>query len=128
MKWDVFSHTCPSRQLLDRIADKWTVLVICALAEGPTRFGQLRRRIGDPAPKVLTAVLRSLERDGAVVRKVYTGSPLRVEYALTPLGRSLHRVVKGLRSWAQRNVTRVTKARARFDSAKSRSLLRPEGS
>lgn len=116
MKWDVFSRTCPSRELLDRIADKWTVLVICALKDGPTRFGQLRRKIGGPAAKVLTSVLRALERDGAVVRRVYTGSPLRVTYALTPLGRSLHRVVDGLASWAERNMARVAEARVRFDS------------
>jgi DNA-binding HxlR family transcriptional regulator len=121
MKPDVYSKTCPSRQLLDRIADKWTALVISALAGGPTRFGQLRRRIGEPAPKVLTAVLRSLERDGAVLRKVHTGSPLRVEYALTPLGRSLHAVVKDLLSWAQRNLAKVDRARARFDRAGGRA-------
>lgn len=115
MKWDVFSRTCPSRQLLDRIADKWTVLVICALEDGPLRFGQLRRKIGGAAPKVLTNVVRALERDGVLARRVYTRSSLRVEYALTPLGRSLHSVVDRMGSWAQRNMTKVASARARFD-------------
>jgi len=121
MKWNAFDPACPTRQLLDRIADKWTVLVICALAEdGPTRFGALRRRIGNVAPKVITEVLRSLERDGAVLRTVYTGSPLRVEYRLTPLGKSLYQVVGRLRVWAERQVAKVTAARASYDQAQAR--------
>ncbi|MGH8542952.1 MAG: winged helix-turn-helix transcriptional regulator [Gammaproteobacteria bacterium] len=123
MKWDVFSRTCPSRQLLDRIADKWTVLVICALEERPLRFGQLRRKVGGAAPKVLTSVLRALERDGVLMRRVYTQSPLRVEYSLTPLGRSLHHVVDRMGSWAHRNMTKVAGARARFD----RTMLEKDG-
>jgi DNA-binding HxlR family transcriptional regulator len=120
VKWNVFDPACPTRQLLDRIADKWTVLVICALAEdGPTRFGALRRRIGNVAPKVMTEVLRSLERDGAVSRTVYTGSPLRVEYRLTPLGRSLYQVVGGLRAWAERHIVKVTNARTAYDKAQT---------
>lgn len=124
MKWDVFSRACPSRQLLDRIGDKWTVLVICALGDGPRRFGELRRSVGGAAPKVLTTVLRALERDGALTRHVHTGSPLRVEYTLTPLGRSLHRVVDRMGSWAERNMTKVAKARARYDAASSPRPLR----
>lgn len=79
------------------------------------RFGALRRKIGGAAPKVLTSVLRALERDGVIVRRVYPRSPLRVEYSLTPLGRSLHRVVAELGAWVRRNMTRVADARARFD-------------
>jgi DNA-binding HxlR family transcriptional regulator len=70
------------------------------------------------APKVITEVLRSLERDGAVVRTVYTGSPLRVEYRLTPLGKSLIQVVGKLRVWAERQIVRVTEARAVYDQAR----------
>lgn len=89
MKWNVFDPECPTRALLDRIGDKWSVLVVCALHDGPLRFGKLKRAIGGPAPKVLTAVLRSLECDEIVTRSVYTASPLRVEYDLTRLGQSL---------------------------------------
>jgi DNA-binding HxlR family transcriptional regulator len=122
MKWNVFDPACPTRQLLDRIADKWTVLVICALmADGPTRFGALRQRIGNVAPKVLTEVVRSLERDGMVTRRVYAQSPLRVEYSLTPLGRSLFGVVEGLRVWAERQIVKVTNARAQYDQPRSRA-------
>ena len=123
MAWNTFDPACPTRQLLDRVGDKWTVLVIAVLSERPTRFGQLRRRVGGVAPKVLTAVLRSLERDGFVRRQVYTASPLRVEYSLTPLGRSLAGVVEKLQSWTERQMSKVAKARARYDAeAKQRAL------
>ena len=79
------------------------------------RFGALRRKVGGAAPKVLTSVLRALERDGAIVRRVYPRSPLRVEYSLTRLGQSLHRVVDEMGAWVHRNMTRVAEARARFD-------------
>jgi DNA-binding HxlR family transcriptional regulator len=113
MKWNVFDPTCPTRALLDRIGDKWTVLIVCALGDGPLRFGELKRAIGGPAPKVLTAVLRSLEGDGMVTRTVYATSPVRVEYALTPLGRSLGVVVDGMREWAEKSMDKVARARAR---------------
>jgi DNA-binding HxlR family transcriptional regulator len=115
-RWNVFNPACPTRQLLDRIADKWTVLVICALQEdGPTRFGALRRRLGGVAPKVLTAVLRSMERDGLVTRTVHTGSPLKVDYRLTNLGESLFDVVEGLRTWAEARIGGVQAARGRYE-------------
>lgn len=117
MEWNTFDPACPTRQLLDRVGDKWTVLVISALSEGPTRFGQLRRKVGGVAPKVLTSVLRSLERDGFVQRRVYVSSPLRVEYSLTPLGRSLAAVVEALRRWTERKMDKVVTARARYDAA-----------
>ena len=121
-RWNVFDPACPTRQLLDRIADKWTVLVICALHDdGPTRFGALRRRLGGVAPKVLTSVVRSLERDGLVTRTVHTGSPLRVDYRLTDLGASLHDVVEGLRVWAEGRIAKVETARTRYDRAGGRS-------
>ncbi len=113
MKFNVFDPTCPTRGLLDRIGDKWTVLIVSALSDGPLRFGEVKRAIGGTAPKVLTSVLRSLEHDGLVSRHVHTASPLRVEYDLTGLGRSLLTVVDGLRQWAERNMGKVAKARVR---------------
>lgn len=121
MKWNVFDPACPTRSLLDRIGDKWTVLVVSALGGGPLYFGELRRAVGGIAPKVMTAVLRSLERDGMVSRRVYTASPLRVEYDLTPLGRSLLAVVDGLRQWAERNMDKVGRARARHAATAMRA-------
>jgi DNA-binding HxlR family transcriptional regulator len=116
MKWNVYDPACPTRQLLDRIADKWTVLVIGALSGGPLRFGELRRRVGGAAPKVITSVLRSLERDGVIRRRVYTASPLRVEYRLTPLGRSLVAAVGELSRWAERQMSRVLVARREYEA------------
>ncbi|MEO8030802.1 MAG: helix-turn-helix domain-containing protein [Gemmatimonadota bacterium] len=123
MKWNTFDPNCPTRQLLDRVGDKWTVLVLAVLARQPTRFGELRRSVGGVAPKVLTSVLRSLERDGFVRRQVYPASPLRVEYSLTPLGRSLAEVVERLQGWTEKQMTRVVKAREQYDAgSKQRSL------
>lgn len=122
MPWNAFDPNCPTRQLLDRVGDKWTVLVLAVLARGPTRFGELRRAVGGVAAKVLTSVLRSLERDGFVRREVYPSSPLRVEYSLTPLGRSLAGVVRELQGWTEGQMSKVVKARAEFDrNAKARS-------
>lgn len=112
MRWNVFDPACPTRALLDRIGDKWTVLIVSALCDGPLRFGELKRAVGGPAPKVLTAVLRSLEHDGMLSRRVYTASPLRVEYDLTALGRSLLTAVGHLRVWAEQNMAEVVEARA----------------
>jgi DNA-binding HxlR family transcriptional regulator len=89
MQWDVYNERCPTRILLDRVADKWTVLVVGALEEKTKRFGQLRREIGGVSQKMLTQTLRQLERDGVVCRRVYASVPPKVEYSLTELGLSL---------------------------------------
>ncbi len=113
--WDVFNRNCPTRQVLDLIADKWTVLVICRLSEGTLRFAQLRRAIDGISQKVLTNTLRDLERDGIVSRRIYASVPPRVEYSLTDLGRSLCGLVAGICGWAERNIERVQAARAVYD-------------
>jgi len=116
MKWNVFDPNCPTRQLLDRVADKWTVLVVCSLGEGTKRFGELRRKVGEISPKVLTEILRSLERDGVISRHVFATVPLRVEYRLTPLGRALFQLAQGLRSWAEKNMPAALIARTAYDA------------
>ncbi len=103
------------REILERVADKWTLLVIDALEEGTLRFSALQRAIGDVSQKMLTKTLRELERDGLVFRKVYPAVPPRVEYRLTPLGRSLGAAVCGIWQWAERSMVRVQNARRRFD-------------
>ena len=113
---NVLDPNCPSRVVLDRIAEKWTGLVVLALADGTLRFGELRERIGGVAPKVLTQTLRALERDGLVTRRVYAEVPPRVEYALTPLGRSLREPLHVVQEWAERNVDKVMAARERADA------------
>ncbi len=112
-RWNTFDPACPTRQLLDRVADKWTVLVLATLSAEPVRFGDLRRRVGGISGKVLTECLRSLERDGLIERYVHTGSALRVEYELTRLGLSLVHLLEPLRLWAETNMTKVAAARAR---------------
>ena len=114
---NVLDPDCPSRLVLDRVAEKWTGLVVLALGGGTLRFGELRERIGGVAPKVLTQTLRSLERDGLLTRTVYAEVPPRVEYALTPLGRSLGEPLAAVQEWAERNVSRVLAARERAGAA-----------
>ena len=113
MEWNVLDPRCPTRALLNRIGDKWTVLVVTVLRDGPLRFGELKRALGGPAAKVLSASLRSLEQDGILTRTVFTGSPLRVEYELTPLGHSLLSVLGQIKAWAEDNMDLVMVARAR---------------
>jgi DNA-binding HxlR family transcriptional regulator len=115
--WDVFNSRCPTRQVLDRIADKWTVLVIRRLSHGTLRFAQLRRSIDGISQKVLTNTLRGLERDGIVTRRIYASVPPRVEYTLTDLGRSLCDMVEGICGWAEANIEQVQEARATYDQA-----------
>ena len=90
MSWNPYAAECPTRQLLDRIADKWVVLVLGLLEPGPHRFNALRRQIEGISQKMLTQTLRSLEADGFVTRRVFATVPVTVEYELTPLGRSLN--------------------------------------
>lgn len=108
---------CPCRGLLDMVASKWTALAIGALEGEPKRFGELKRRLDGISQKMLTQTLRTLERDGLVLRTVYPSVPLRVEYQLTELGRSLIEPLASLRTWAQRNYESVAEARETFDAS-----------
>jgi DNA-binding HxlR family transcriptional regulator len=94
-----FDSNCPTRQILDRIAGKWTVLIAVALEPRAKRFGELRREVGGISQKMLTQTLRSLERDGLVLRRVKPSSPVTVEYELTQVGRSLVPVLVGSEGW-----------------------------
>ena len=109
--WNVFDSNCPTRQVLDCIADKWTVLIIRRLADGTLRFAQLRRTVDGISQKVLTKTLRDLERDGIVTRRIYASVPPKVEYTLTTLGRSLCSLVAGICDWAEANIEQVQAAR-----------------
>jgi DNA-binding HxlR family transcriptional regulator len=111
---NAFDPNCPTRVVLDRIGDKWTVLVIGALVDGPRRFTALRQHIGGVAPKVLTQTLRAMERDGLLTRTVYAQVPPRVDYALTDLGVSLGGPIAVLTDWAERHVGKILAARDEF--------------
>jgi len=115
--WDPYARGCPSRDLLDRIGDKWTVLVLGELAKhGACRFSELRKRLSGVSEKMLTQTLRAVERDGLVLRTVYPAVPVRVEYALTPLGQTLREPLKALTEWSVRHVVEVIAAREEYDA------------
>lgn len=109
---DVYSDKCATRQVLDHIASKWTVLIIDALGDGPRRHAQLRRRIEGVSQKMLTQTLRQLEHDGFVTRTVHPTVPPEVEYALTPLGTSLRGPIAALREWTETHINEIERARA----------------
>lgn len=111
----VYAEACPSRAILELIADKWTLLILPALKRGPMRNGDLMRLIGGVSQKMLTQTLRELERNGLVVRRDFQEVPPRVEYALTELGVSLADTVRKLDSWAEANISHVLAARTAFE-------------
>lgn len=114
-KGDVSKTTCPSREVLTLIADKWTVLIIHTLSDKTLRHNELSRSLGDISQKVLTQALRKLERNGIITRTVYPVVPPKVEYALSPIGRSLVSTLGTLSSWAETHFPEVLSARERFD-------------
>ena len=109
---DVFNANCDSREVLDLIADRWSMLVIYALSNQVRRHGDLKRRIGGISQKMLTQTLRLLERDGLVRRSVYDVVPPHVEYALTPLGHTLLVPLRAICRWAEKHLPQVRSARA----------------
>ncbi|MBX9676344.1 MAG: helix-turn-helix transcriptional regulator [Methylotenera sp.] len=115
--WNAYDANCPTRLVLNRIADKWTVLVVSLLERGTKRFSNLQREIGGVSQKMLTQTLRGLERDGLVTRTIYPTVPPKVEYALTPLGRTLVGLVDAIRVWSENNIEEVTKAQKAYDNS-----------
>lgn len=113
---DVYDRNCPSRQVLDRIGDAWSVLIVGSLKNGPLRYTELAQRIPGVSPKMLTQTLRGLERDGLVTRTVHPVVPPRVDYELTTLGRSLLGLVDALKQWAETHIGDVVEARDAYDA------------
>lgn len=120
---DAFDPECPTRIVLDRIGDKWTVLIIETLEAGPRRFNEIRLAVGGITPKVLTSTLRSLVANGLIAREAFAEVPPRVEYRLTDLGRSLLEPVAALRRWAELNVARIEHNREAAEVAAETALL-----
>lgn len=108
---------CPVRDVLDRVAQKWTLLILTALEPQPRRFSALQRAVGDISKRMLTQTLRQLERDGMIARQVFPTKPPSVEYRLTPLGRSALDPIAGLMHWADAHHATIRAARAAFDAA-----------
>jgi DNA-binding HxlR family transcriptional regulator len=116
MKANAYDADCPTRQILDRIGDKWAVLILLLLRDGPLRFNQLRRAIEGVSQKMLSQVLKSLERDGLVRRRAIATVPVTVEYSITPLGLTLAAAVDHLRDWAERHLKEVLASQRRYDA------------
>ncbi|MFD2083198.1 DNA-binding transcriptional regulator, HxlR family [Actinopolymorpha cephalotaxi] len=131
VEYDAFLAECPSRQLLDRISDKWVALILAALgSDGPhrtrgeraggpraMRYSELSRRLAGVSQKMLTQTLRSLERDGLVTRSVTPTVPITVTYELTELGLSLHQVMRDIKKWAEAHMNEVLANREEYDAS-----------
>jgi DNA-binding HxlR family transcriptional regulator len=113
---NAYSADCPTRQILDRVGDKWAVLILLLLRNQTKRFNQLRRAIEGISQKMLSQVLKSLERDGLIRRRVIPTVPVTVEYSMTPLGATLAEAVDPLRDWAEQNLKEVLAAQRRYDT------------
>ncbi|GLW35504.1 winged helix-turn-helix transcriptional regulator [Actinoplanes regularis] len=111
---DMFDAACPTTAMPFQIGDKWTVMVVLCLEDGPRRFNELRVPLRRVTSKVLAETLRSMERDGLINRFAYDENPPRVEYQLTPLGRTLLTLVDAARSWCSENMDDLVAARAAF--------------
>lgn len=120
-RFNVLSEACPTRQVLNRIGDRWTLLVLTALTGDTLRFSQVRNRVQGITQKMLTQTLRGLERDGLVHRTVFPVIPPHVEYRLTPLGESLAERIASLREWAYASMDEISRARIEFDGESSTS-------
>lgn len=130
-EYNAFLAVCPSRQLLDRISDKWVVLILCALGGDTSeqsgashtpkamRYSELARLLAGVSQKMLTQTLRALERDGLLIRTVTPTVPVTVTYELTDLGLSLHHLTRGLRQWAQTHMEQVLANRESHDARAS---------
>lgn len=121
---DIHGAVCASREALELIGDRWTMIVVKAIAEGCTRYGQLHRAIDGISQKMLTQTLRKLERDGVVARKVFPVVPPKVEYSLTPLGETLIDLLIAIGVWAESNLDAVHAARKEFDFERELTLHR----
>ena len=114
---DPYQADCPTRRILDRIGDRWTVLIIGVLGAGDARFSELRRRVAGISQKMLTQTLRGLERDGLVRRTVHPEVPVRVEYALTEAGRTLLEPLDALQRWSIEHLGAVAESQEAYDRA-----------
>jgi len=115
-RFDVLAAACPTRQVINRVGDRWSPPLIAALEAGTLRFREVQRAVGGVSQKMLTQTLRALERDGLVRRDIYASVPPKVEYSLTQLGRGLSERLAAIRVWAYDNMDNIEVSRAEFDS------------
>lgn len=117
--FDVYAQDCPTRMVLNRIGDKWALLILDCLRDGSARFSVIRKKIGGISQKVLSQVLKNLERDGLVLRTVHATVPVAVEYSLTSLGETLTQAVASLTHWAEQHMDEVQEAQLRYDGKRT---------
>jgi len=113
---EVLAEACPVREVLDRVAGKWSILIVVTVAPGPVRFTELERAIEGISRRMLTLTLRNLERDGLLTRTVHPTVPPKVEYELTPIARELYESLLSLTDWAERHRATITAARQAYDA------------
>jgi DNA-binding HxlR family transcriptional regulator len=117
--YDVYSQNCPTRLVLDHIADKWASLILWRISDGPVRFNELRRKIEGISTKVLSQALKELERDGLINRRAFATVPVTVEYSITPLGNTLAEKLATVTQWAEQNIEAVLAAQAQYDESRA---------
>jgi DNA-binding HxlR family transcriptional regulator len=115
LAYDVYAQNCPTRMVLDRLADKWSLLILGRLSTEVVRFNQLRREVQGISQKVLSQTLKKLERDGLVLRRAYPTVPVTVEYSLSPLGQTLAATIEPLSRWAESHIETVLAAQRHYD-------------
>jgi DNA-binding HxlR family transcriptional regulator len=120
MKPNAFIQICPSRAVLSRVGDKWSLLILAALTGGPMRFGQIKRKLQGVSQKMLSQCLRAMERDGIVTRTLFDERPLRVDYELTKRGQSLLSIAKRLKDWAETHLHAIERSNEKFDKSRKR--------
>jgi DNA-binding HxlR family transcriptional regulator len=116
--YDVYSENCPTRLVLDHIADKWASLILWRISDGPVRFNELRRKVEGISTKVLSQALKQLERDGLILRRAFATVPVTVEYSITPLGNTLAEKLATVTQWAEQNIEAVLAAQAQYDESR----------
>lgn len=121
MEYDPYNRKCPTRQVLDQIANKWTVLVIGLLEDGPKRFSSIQRSVDGISQKMLTQTLRRLERDGLVLRTVFPVVPPHVEYELTELGKTIIQPIAEIRQWAKNNIEDIRRSQLSYDRKRNQA-------
>lgn len=122
-RYNVYLKDCPARLVFDRLADKWSLLIVKILKQGPCRFNQLRREIDGISQKALSQTLQKLERDGLVNRQAFPTVPATVEYSLTELGETLSKLIEPLVSWAETHIEKVLRAQLRYDKRRAGSSV-----
>ena len=117
LKPNIFVQACPSREIFARISGKWTIMILLSLEKTPRRFNELKKTIDGISQKVLTENLRSLERDGLILRKVISSRPIKVEYSLTHLSLELLEILKGLKDWTEDSMKLILRHNENYDRA-----------